>query len=232
MNEDVLLAGLHKFAKGDQEFDGKMLPEDLPGVLRMDARLPFDDRLTKVQSSLFKYLRRLRSVLSCHGEGEVETGDRPYSGESHASHAVGQGVTTGDRSLGRNSLHHGQPEGLLQVMESEGIFQKVVEERRMQNMATARKEVRNANGKTRRESKGVKGEPLLEEDQEHRHTGSSNSVGLASCVTSRTIVKEIVPPAQTGARKLRRRAKKLQRQSSPRHRLCRPGQRAFDSRVR
>lgn len=44
------------FTDVDQECDEKSLSQDLLGVLRMNARPPFNDQLANVQSNLFEYL--------------------------------------------------------------------------------------------------------------------------------------------------------------------------------
>lgn len=74
MNDEMLHAGLRKFACIKEGFDRKKFAAEMPRLLKMDPRLPFDDRFTKVQSRLFEYL----SDNGLHGqvmpEGRWDTG--------------------------------------------------------------------------------------------------------------------------------------------------------------
>lgn len=52
-DEHILLDGLRKFRKVDEGFDQTRISQDMPGSLRMNARLPLGGRLAKMQSSMY-----------------------------------------------------------------------------------------------------------------------------------------------------------------------------------
>lgn len=97
-HKDVLLAGLRKFAKKNDEFDEKGFTTDMTNLRRMDTRLPVDDRLARCKAAC-SLSRRPSSIRPRDGNWEVETEGQTCSGPRDADKALTMRTETGVQAL-------------------------------------------------------------------------------------------------------------------------------------
>lgn len=84
LNEALLRAGLAKGMDDNEERDERVLVKDMPSLLRLNGKLPVEDRLADIEGNLLQYLDEnnpmdvvMRNGDWVAGPGEIVVSELP-----------------------------------------------------------------------------------------------------------------------------------------------------------